>query len=137
MPRLRTYQVFISHVWDYGDDYWKIVEFLNGAPNFAWKNLSVPEHAPVDSRELEYQLRNQMRPADVFLIIAGMYATHSDWIEFELQFAWRIGRPIIGIRKWGSERMPLAIQNAATEIVGWNAASVITAIRTHALPTGE
>jgi len=27
-----------------------------------------------------------MRPADVFLIIAGMYAAHSGWIDFELSF---------------------------------------------------
>ena len=40
-----------------------------------------------------------MRPADAFLIIAGMYAAQSDWIEFELNFARRIGRPVIGIQK--------------------------------------
>jgi hypothetical protein len=78
-----------------------------------------------------------MRPADVFLIIGGMYAAHSDWIEFELNFARRIGRPIIGIMKWGSERTPVAIQNAAAEIVGWNGASIVTAIRSRALPSGS
>lgn len=136
MPRLRTYRVFISHVWEYGDDYWKIVEFLNTAPNFAWENLSVPEHDPVKSRDLEYELRNQMRPADVFLILGGMYANYSDWIEFELQFARRIGKPIIGIRKWGADRIPLAIQNAAVEVVGWSGASIVDAIRRHAMPSG-
>lgn len=136
MPRLRTYNVFISHVWDYSADYWRVVQFLNEAPNFDWNNLSVPEHDPVGTERLEYELRNQMRPADVFLIIAGMYAAHSGWIEFELGFARRIGRPIVGIRKWGGERMPRAIQSAAVEIVGWNGASVVSAIRRHALSLG-
>jgi len=135
MPPLRTYQVFISHVWRYSDDYWRVVQFLNEARHFNWSNLSVPAHDPVTTPELEYELRNQMRPADVFLIIAGMYANHSEWIDFELQFARRIGRPVIGIRKWGSERIPLAIQNAAVEIVGWNGTSIVNAVRRNALPS--
>jgi hypothetical protein len=77
-----------------------------------------------------------MRPEDVFLIIAAMYAAHSDWIDFELQFARRIGRPIIGIATRGGERIPLAIQNAAKEIVGWTGGSIVAAIRRHALPSG-
>jgi hypothetical protein len=95
MPVLRTYQVFISHAWQYSDDYWRVVQFLNEAPNFQWHNLSVPQDEPVSSERLEYELRNQMRPADVFLIIAGMYVAHSDWIDFELSFARRTGRPIL------------------------------------------
>jgi MTH538 TIR-like domain (DUF1863) len=137
MPFLRTYRVFISHAWDYSADYWRVVQFLNEAPRFRWENLSVPEHDPVNSLELEYQLRNQMRPADVFLIIAGMYAARREWIDFELRFARRIGRPVIGIMKWDSIQVPTAIQNDATELVGWNGASIVRAIRAQALPSGE
>lgn len=133
MPTLRTYRVFISHAWDYSEDYYRIVEFLNDAPNFRWENLSVPTHDPI-SGNLEYELRNQMRDADVFLIIAGMYAAHSAWIDFELNFARRIGRPVIGIQKWGAERIPVAIQNAAVAIAGWSTVGVVGAIRQHALP---
>lgn len=136
MPSLRSYRVFISHAWEYSEDYWRIVRFLNEAPRFAWENLSVPEHDPVSTEELEYALRNQMRPADVFLIIAGMYATRRYWIDWELQFARRIGRPIIGIEPWASQRTPIAISSIARECVGWNGASVVRAIRQYALPTG-
>jgi hypothetical protein len=136
MPILRTYRVFISHAWNYSDDYRRIVQFLNEAPNFRWVNLSVPQHNPAQGEDLEYEVRNQMRPADVFLIIGGMYASRREWIDFELSFARRIGRPIIGIVKWGSERVPVAIQNAASEIVGWNGASIVGAIRQHALLSG-
>lgn len=137
MPYLRTYRVFISHSWDYSYDYGRVVQFLNNALHFRWENLSVPEHDPIQGDDLAYELRNQMRPADVFLIIAGMYAAHREWIDFELSFARRIGRPIIGIVKWGSERVPAAIQDAATELVGWNGGSIVGAIRRRALPTGS
>jgi hypothetical protein len=33
MPKLRKYKVFISHAWDYSADYWRIVQFLDEAPN--------------------------------------------------------------------------------------------------------
>jgi hypothetical protein len=137
MPALRQYRIFISHAWDDSNDYWPVVQFLDEAPNFRWENRSVPEHDPVRRRDPEYELRNQMRPADVFLIIAGMYAAHSEWIDFELSFARRIGWPVIGIVTRASEHVPVAIQNAATELVGWNGASIVSAVRKHALPTGS
>ncbi len=137
MPSLRIYRVFISHAWHYSDDYYRVEQFLNDAPNFAWQNLSVPEHDPLhDTERLATELRSQMRPASVFLILGGMYVAHSEWIDFEIAFARRIGRPIIGVLPWGSQRIPSAIQNAAREIVGWRQDSIIGAIRSHALPLG-
>ncbi len=133
MPLLRPYRIFISHAWDYSDDYHRVVQFLDEAPCFKWENFSVPEHNPVADDDIPYELRNKMRKCDAFLIIAGMYAAHREWIDFEMRFARRIGRPIIGIRKWASQRLPLAIQNNAREVVGWNRASVVGAIRRHAL----
>ncbi len=138
MPVLRTYKLFISHAWDYNADYYRIEKFLNDAPNFQWVNLSVPKHNPIlNSEQLTYELNNQMRPADAFLILSGIYVAHSDWIQYEINFARRIGRPIIGIRPWGAERIPVAVQEAAAEIVGWNSDSIVSAIRYHALPSGQ
>jgi len=129
--------VFISHAWNYSSDYHRVVDFLNAAPRFAWLNLSVPEHDPLHAGddELEYQLRNQMRDADVFVIIGGMYTNHSGWIDFEVGFARRIGRPIILLRPRGSQRLPRSLQLAAKETVGWTSKSLVSAIRTHALPS--
>ena len=134
MPALRNYKVFISHAWSYNDNYFTIVNWLNEAPNFSWTNLSVPKHDPIlKTEQLAKELHNQMRPADIFLILAGMYVSHSDWIDYEISFARRIGRPIVGIRPWGSMMVPLAVQNGADTVVGWNQNSVVTAIREYAL----
>jgi hypothetical protein len=62
---------------------------------------------------------------------------YSDWIEFEIYFARHIGRPIIDIEPWASTMIPVAVQNGAEEIVGWNRASIVSAIRNRALPTGK
>lgn len=137
MPTLRAYKVFISHAWKHSDGYKRAVEFLNVAPSFSWINLSVPKHDPLEtSEQLTARLNDQMRPANVFLILGGMYVSHSDWIQYEINFARRIGRPIIGVRPWGSERTPEAVTRAAKEIVGWNTDSIVSAIRHHALADG-
>jgi hypothetical protein len=134
MPALRTYKVFISHAWRYDDDYYRVEKMLNQAPNFQWKNLSVPRHDPIlNSEQLTKELHNQMRPSEAFVILAGMYVSHSDWIQYEINFARRIGRPIIGIKPWGNTVIPKAVQDGADEIVGWNTDSIVAAIRKRAL----
>jgi hypothetical protein len=136
MPLLRVYDVFISHAWHRDEEYWRVVSWLDAAPNFEWRNLSVPEHDPVDDEELAKQLRDQMRPASVFVICAGMWVAHSEWIKFEIEFARRIGRPIIAVAPWSSERLPALLQQSAREVVG-RSDSLVRAIREHALPLGE
>lgn len=139
MPKLRWYRLFISHAWQYNDEYYRLEDYLNAAPHFQWQNLSVPEHDPVRSGDAFYladQLNAQMRSADAFIIISGMYANHSGWIQYELDYADSISRPIIAIRPWGAQRLPQKIQEMADEIVGWNTNSIVDAIRRWALPTG-
>ena len=133
MPTLRTYSVFICHDWEYSDEYYRVCEFLDDAPNFLWKNLSVPEHDRLDTNDmLQKNLRDQVRPADVMLVLAGMYTARSGWMDWEMNFARRIGKSIIGIRPWGNAQLPVVVQNNADEIVGWNTASIVGSIRRHA-----
>ena len=132
MPYLRTYSVFICHDWEYSADYYRVCQFLNGAPNFAWRDLSVPEHDPLDTDDkLQKNLRDQIRPADVMLVLAGMYTARSVWMDWEMAFARRIGKSIIGIRPWGNVQLPVVVQNNADEIVGWNTNSNFDSIRRH------
>ena len=62
-----------------------------------------------------------------------MYASYSKWIDYEINEAIRFGKPIIGLRPWGQERVPSKILNNATKMVGWNRDSLISAIRQYAL----
>ena len=136
MPRLKTYDVFISHAWTYHDDYYRVERFLNDAPFFSWRNYSVPEHDPLQlpsTSALKEQLRKQIRPVNVVLILAGMYVAHSDWIQFEIDFAHAINKPMIGIRPWGQQRIPSAVTNSVKEMVGWRTESIVSAIRKWAI----
>ncbi len=46
MPTLRTYNLFISHAWQYHDDYDRLVKMLDAADNFHYHNYSSPEKGP-------------------------------------------------------------------------------------------
>lgn len=41
------------------------------------------------------------------IILAGMYAAHSEWIDYEISEAVRMGKFIIGVRPWGQKEFLL------------------------------
>lgn len=132
MPYLHNYRLFISHAWGYSERYSRAVRFLNEANNFAWSNYSVPESKAfigLNKTQLTEQLRAQIRPVQCVVIVSGMYINHSDWIQLEINFAKSISKPILGIKRWGEQRSPLAVVAAADEMVSWNSASIVAAIR--------
>lgn len=135
MPPLKTYVVFISHAWEYGDQYDRIVGMLNNANNFYWKNCSVPKDDPVhiteSDKKLDEAIREQIRVCNIALILGGMYAVHSGWIKREIELCGD-KKPIVGIKPRGNKLMPKVVADAAKEVVGWNTQSIVDAIRRHA-----
>lgn len=132
MPILKTRMLFISHAWKYSEHYEKMVGWLKSAPNFTWKNCSVPSTDALPdktSKGLEHGMTRQISPAQGVIILAGMYAAHSGWIDYEINEAVRMHKVIIGVKPWGAERIPANVQSAATVMIGWNSANVIQAIR--------
>lgn len=128
-----TYNLFISHSWTYSEAYDRLVEMLNDAPGFSYKNYSVPKDDPIHNATYDYQLRaairNQMRHASCILILAGVYSTYSKWINIEIQLAQEMGKRIIAIEPWGASRTSAVVKNAADIVVRWNTISIVRGIR--------
>ena len=125
------YNLFISHAWHRSEHYKKVVEWLDDS-GITYRNYSVPQEDPLHSgnkTKLKEDLTAQIRPASCIIILSGMYAAHSEWIEYEIKEAVRMGKYIIGVRPWGQERVPLIVQNNADVMVGWNSSSIINAIK--------
>ena len=136
MPSLKTYGLFISHAWRYDDAYYRLVNLLNAAPNFSWRNYSVPRHdpaidpsTPAGDRRLRKELDDQIRLVHCVLIISGMYAAYSYWIQIEMDIARSYNKAIVGLIPLGQERVPLAVQQVAKEMVGWRTDSIVSAVR--------
>lgn len=128
-----SYNLFISHSWAYGNTYDRLVEMLDAKPYFMYKNYSVPKNDPIHNAPNDYQLREaikrQMQPASCVLILAGVYATYSKWINIEIELAQQMGKSIIAIEPWASEKTSAKVKNAADIIVKWNIDSIVNAIR--------
>jgi MTH538 TIR-like domain (DUF1863) len=137
---LRNYDIFISHAWKYNDDYYRLEALLKAAPHFKYRNFSVPTHDPlappgtrISDARLAALLDAQIRPVQCVLVIAGMYAAHRYWMDKEIAIAQSYNKPIVGLVPRGQERIPVAVQVAAHELVGWSTYSIVDAIRRKAL----
>jgi formylmethanofuran dehydrogenase subunit B len=127
------YNLFISHSWAYTNQYDGLVKLLDAAPNFSYRNYSVPKDDPIHNASTQEALKNaierQMKPASFVLILAGVYSTYSKWINIEIELAKKLNKKIIAVEPWSSERTSSNVKNAADIIVGWNTSSIVKAIR--------
>ncbi len=136
MPSLRNYHIMISHSWDYHNHYLTISGWLSSAPYFDWSDYSVPITRPLyvsGVNELKKKIWDRISVCSCVIVLSGMYVAYSDWIDYEIDTAKALGKPIIGVKPWGQERIPVKIQTTADVLVGWNSASVVDAVRKYAL----
>lgn len=133
---MRSFNLFISHSWTYGDTYDRLTNLLRNRTYFDYKDYSVPRDDPIHTtgsdRELRAAIRRRMRPCSIVLVVAGVYVTYSKWIKTEISLA-RKGfgnpKPILGIVPWGSKRKSSVVSELADEVVKWNTESIVKAIR--------
>ena len=128
----RIYNVFISHSWAHIDDLKNLRSLLYNRGYFNVEFEEATPDEPIDSENSEYikrRLREKIRNADVVLGIAGVYASYSDWMEWELDTALKNDIPIIGVIPRGQERISQVVYLRSKEDVRWNTESIVAAIR--------
>lgn len=139
---MKKYHVFISHSWKYNNHYDGLIEHLENAKandeEFSYVDYSVPKDSPIhdaeDDEALEVAITEQMKHASVVLVMAGMYANQSDWIQEEIEIAqsgFASPKPIIAVEKWGTQKSSTLVKNAACEVVKWQSKSIANAIKKH------
>ncbi len=130
----RTYKLFISHAWTYGDAYEKLIKFFTDAPYFAYSNYSVPKSNPVHNANNDAQLyaaiKAQIAPVQCVVILAGVYSTYSKWINKEIRIAKSdFSKPMVAVEPWDSKRTSTIVKNSADRIVKWQSSSIVNAIK--------
>lgn len=130
------YNLFISHSWTYSNAYDNLLNLLNNNPNLNYKNYSVPKNDPIhnaaNQTALKEAIKVQMAPTSCVIILAGVYATYSKWINIEVDLAkngFATPKKIIAIEPWGSEKTSVFVKNNADEIVKWQTSSLINAMK--------
>ena len=133
---MKTHNLFISHSWSYSDQYSQLVALLRKRKYFRFRDYSVPQNDPIHNARTDAKLRSaikgQMKPASVVVILAGVYATYSKWIDIEIDLAqagFSDAKPILAIEPWGQQRTSQRVKEAADSIVKWNTKSIVSSIR--------
>lgn len=131
-PMEKIYKIFISHSWDHVDDLMNLRNLLNQRGYFNVEFEEVPPHDPIDSYNssyVKYRVTQRIINSDIVIGLAGMYASYSSWMEWELNQAIQQGKPILGVIPWGQERVSETVRSKADAIVRWNTESIVEAIR--------
>lgn len=127
----KIYRLFISHSWAYGDNYDKVVNMIK-SNGIDFYDHSVPKGDPIHTngtdKELESAIEAKMKGTSCILILAGVYATYSKWINKEIKIAKKYGKAIIAIEPFQSERTSKIVKDNADRVVAWRRDSIAKAI---------
>lgn len=128
----KEYHIFISHSWSYHQDLVNLKKLLNerGYFNVEFEEASADE--PINSANAAYikqRLKIKISNSNIILGIAGMYASYSEWMAWELKTAFDLGIPIVGVIPRGQERISTTVTKYSVEDVRWNTESIVLAIR--------
>ena len=108
----KTYTIFISHSWAYIDDLNNLKRLLENRGYFNVQFEEATPDVPINSDNAYYirqRLKQKISNSDVVLGIAGIYASHSEWMAWELDKALELGKPIIGVVPRGAERVSTVV----------------------------
>ena len=132
----KTYNIFICHAWAYSRDSRLLKALLKEYPFFKWKNLSSPLYdpflntgSPEGKATLTGLLENNIGKSDCVIIMPGTNKIYLEWMQAEVLLAKKKAKPIILVLPPGNTSAPEFMREAASEVVGWSAASIVAAIR--------
>lgn len=128
----RTINVFISHSWEHVDDLKNLKSLLENRGYFNVEFKQVEPENRIDSEKSSYikqVLKKKIEESNVVLGIAGMYASYSDWMDWELSTAADLEIKVVGVIPRGQERISQTVTKYSCENVRWYTESIVDAIR--------
>ena len=132
---VKTYNIFVSHSWDHSNDLISLHNLLSNRGYFYYDPQEVTRNNPINSLDaiyIKHRLRERIRNSNILLALAGIYASHSDWMKWEIETAKELGIPIVGIIPRGQERISKVVFDNSIADIRWNTESIVQAIRNYA-----
>jgi hypothetical protein len=129
--RVNPIRLFVTHCWEENDDYTRVFEYLEASGTFYYVNTSQPQaKRPIDKESQREDLRRQIAPCEVVIVLPAAYRAAPDLVLFQMTFAKAADRPIVALENFGStEPLPKAIKEFADEVSAWNERNLIDALR--------
>ena len=116
----KSYNIFVSHIGKEEEEYSIFLEKLSSAHDFEYKNSGILEKIN--------DIEEQINSVGIVIILSGLYNKYKDIIKKQLDLAMDLDKPIIVIRPYGMEDVPLDLEGIADDIVGWNAPCIVDSI---------
>ena len=132
MPDI-TRNVFISHVHedDAGLSAMKSLLAKNGCQI---RDASINSENPNNAKDPSYIKSGILAPriqwAGTLIVYVTPQTRDSEWVDWEIRYAERLGKPIVGVWAPGAKDtdLPPALDKYADAVVAWNSQSIIDAI---------
>ncbi|MDG3547329.1 TIR domain-containing protein [Methanobacterium formicicum] len=119
---MKIYHLFISHNGEGDEEYLTFIQRLIEARDFEWEDHGIPGNNGSED------LNKQIEPAEVVIILSGLYARHHDLIQEQVNIAQKLGKPLVLIRPYGMEEVPGELEKIASGVVGWNRVCIVDKI---------
>jgi len=126
-------RVFVAHCFEPDQSYLRVFEYLESSYNFYYRNCSNPDVQVSNREAIRDELRKQITLSEIVIIPAAEYRTHHELIDFMLNCAKGLDKPVIVMEHFGvKEKIPVQLEALADEIIEWNERSIADAIRRQA-----
>ena len=130
----KEYKLFISHSWDHDDVLQDLKNLIDSRGYFPATYTQIEKDCPIDSEKawvVKANITKRLQESDVVLAIAGVYASYSEWMQWEMDKAKELGLKVIGVIPRGQEHISHEVFNRSAVDVHWNADSIVDAIRNY------
>jgi hypothetical protein len=125
--------VFISHIHEDDEGLGKLKELL-GQSGFDIRDASITAEKPNKASDPNYIkaeiLTPRIRWAGTFVVYITPETRDSEWVNWEIECAQKMGKRIVGVWAHGANEsnLPNALDAYADAVVGWNSDRIIDAI---------
>ena len=128
-----TRNVFISHIHE-DDEGLAQVKDLAQKHGMILRDSSITADKPNAASNPDYIKNRILAPhiqwASVLVVYVSPDTKDSDWVDWEIEYAHKLGKRIVGVWEWGSKdcELPEALDRYGDAVVGWNGENIIDAI---------
>ena len=135
MSESNPIRIFVSHIYEPDESYFRVFEYLESTPNFYYVNLATPDKPPRsrDKEVLKEDIRRQISESEVVVLLSSMCAMDPSMIEFQALYAKTCDKPLIVMEPFGTGKpVPENLRGMADAVLPWNGRDMADAIRQQA-----
>lgn len=125
--------VFISHIHEDDAGLQKTKDLLS-KHGVEIRDSSINSSNPNEAKSPEYIKSEILAPnkkwAGTLIVYVTPGTKNSEWVNWEIEYAQKMGRRIVGVWAHGHNdcELPEALENYADAVVGWHGTSIVDAI---------